>query len=70
MSIVGQALSKSALKKLFAANNNCGDAAAIVFAESLRQSSCSLEYLDLSSNEITDKAGVKLANALRSNKRL
>lgn len=36
MSIVGQALSKSALKKLFAANNNCGDAAAIVFAESLR----------------------------------
>lgn len=70
MSIVGQALSKSALKKLFAANNNCGDAAAIVFAESLRSSTCSLEYLDLSSNEITDKAGVKLANALKSNKRL
>lgn len=61
MSVLGHALLKSKLKKLYAADNKCGDAAAIIIAESLSDRSCRLEFLDLSNNEITDKSGVKLA---------
>jgi Ran GTPase-activating protein (RanGAP) involved in mRNA processing and transport len=55
---------------LYAGNNSCGDAAAIIIADSLSLSSCGLQYLDLSNNDITDKAGEKLAKALRTNKNL
>ena len=65
---IGINLKRSRLEELHASENNCGDLAAIQFADSLATSTCRIRVLNLSLNHLSDKTAHNLANAISRNK--
>jgi len=64
---IGINLKRSRLEELYASENNCGDLAAVQFADSLATSTCKIRVLNLSLNQLSDKTGQNLANGITRN---